>query len=109
MDYRSKLMAGRIATELAMALRYCLRMMGVPIDGPTDVYCDNKGLVITAQRPESTLKKKHNAVNWHRIREAIAMKMARVAKESSETNLADGLTKLLSTLKRRNIFSSILF
>ena len=47
-------------------------MMGVPIEEATKVYCDNESVVNTTTRPESTLKKKHNAINYHRCREAIA-------------------------------------
>ena len=39
-------------------------------------------------RPESTLKKKHQAVAYHCTREAQAAGTARIAKEDGETNLA---------------------
>jgi hypothetical protein len=44
-------------------------MFGVPIEGPTNVYCDNEAVVSNTTRPESTLKKKHNAIAYHRVRE----------------------------------------
>jgi len=62
----------RQAIDLIEGLRYKLRMMGVPIDGGTKVYCDNDSVVKSTTRPESTLKKKHNAINYHRTREAQA-------------------------------------
>ena len=46
----------RIAVELIESLRYKLRMFGIPIDGPTNVYCDNKAITKNAIYPESTLK-----------------------------------------------------
>ena len=46
-------------------------------------------------KPESTLKKKHNVIAYHRVREAQAAGVIRIAKEDSETNLADVLTKSL--------------
>ena len=55
-----------------MALRYKLRMFGVPVDGPADVYGDNAGVVKNASVPESMLSKKHNAINYHAVREAVA-------------------------------------
>ena len=70
--------------------------MGVPLDGPANVFCDNNAVVINSTRPESTLSKKHNAVAYHHVREAAAMGMIRMAKEGTETNLADCLTKPLS-------------
>ncbi len=46
--------------------------------------------------PESMLKKKHAAINYHRAREAIAAGTIRVAKEDTATNIADLLTKCLA-------------
>lgn len=44
---------------------------------------------------ESPLKKKHNAVAYHKAREAIAADIIALAKEDGSTNMADILTKLL--------------
>jgi hypothetical protein len=67
-------------------------MFGVPIDGPTNIFCDNRGVVRNASIPESTLMKKHNAINYHAVREAAAAGILRVGKEDGETNAADLLT-----------------
>jgi hypothetical protein len=32
----------RIATEMIEGLRYKLWMFGISVDGPADVFCDNK-------------------------------------------------------------------
>ena len=85
----------RIAVEMIEGLRYKLRMMGVDIEGPCSVFCDNNAVVLNSTVPESMLKKKHAAVNYHRVREAIAAGVIRVAKEDTATNVADMLTKLL--------------
>ena len=45
--------------------------------GPANFFCDNQSLVLTAQQPESTQKKKHNAVKFHCNKEAIAMGIGR--------------------------------
>jgi hypothetical protein len=47
-------------------------MFGVPIDGLANVFCDNRGVVKNASIPESTLMKKHNAINYHAVQEAVA-------------------------------------
>jgi hypothetical protein len=47
-------------------------------------------------RPDSTIKKKHHAIAYHNVREAVANGIIRVAWESSKSNLADMLTKPLS-------------
>ena len=59
--------------------------------------------------PESTLMKKHNAINYHAVREAAAAGILRVGKEDGETNLADLLTKVLNGEKRWNICWNIMW
>ena len=75
-------------------------MFGVPIDGPANVFCDNQGVVKNSSLPESTLMKKHNAINYHVVREAAAAGILRVGKEDGTTNLADLLTKVIVGQKR---------
>jgi hypothetical protein len=100
--------AARIAVELVEGLRYKLRMFGVPIDGPTNMYIDNKSVVNNSTHPESALKKKHNAIAYHRVHEAVAAGTIRIAYERSETNLADILTKLLPGPKLKELCQRIL-
>ena len=52
--FGSEFVALRICKELVGVLCYKLRMFGVPLDGPTDVFCDNRGVVMNAIKPEST-------------------------------------------------------
>jgi hypothetical protein len=78
-------------------------MFGVPIDGPTNVFCDNRGVVRNASIPESTLMKKHNSINYHAVPEAAAAGILRVGKEDGDTNAADLLTKSISGQKRWDI------
>jgi hypothetical protein len=99
----------KIAVELIEGLRYKLRMMGVEVDGPTNVFCDNDSVVKNATRPESTLKKKHNAIAYHRTREAQAAGIIRIAKEDGKTNLADLFTKLLPGPRLRVLAGAILW
>ena len=87
--------AMRTAVEHSDTLRYKLRMFGIPIEGPTNVFCDNEAVFKNTTIPESTLKKKHNSICYHRCREAVAAKVMRVAKEDMLTNLADLFTKPL--------------
>jgi hypothetical protein len=63
--FGSEFVAMRVATELIEGLRYKLRMFGIPIDGPTDVLCDNQSVVTNSSVPESTLSKKHNSICYH--------------------------------------------
>jgi hypothetical protein len=47
-------------------------MFGVSIHGPANVFCDNHGVVKNASIPEWMLMKKHDAINYHAVREAVA-------------------------------------
>jgi hypothetical protein len=63
--FGSEFQAVKNAVELIEALRYKLRMFGVPIDGPTTIFCDNEAVYKNASLPESTLKKKHHSSAYH--------------------------------------------
>jgi hypothetical protein len=84
-------------------------MFGVPIDGPTNIFCDNKSVVTNCSVPESTLKKKHNAIAYHRVREAVAAGTLRIANVQSKSNNADILTKPLPGPDLRALVSNILW
>jgi hypothetical protein len=60
--FGSDFVALRMAVDMIEGLRYKLRMMGIPLDGSTSVFCDNEGVVKNTTAPESPLKKKHVAI-----------------------------------------------
>ncbi|KAL7577136.1 hypothetical protein ACA910_019738 [Epithemia clementina (nom. ined.)] len=93
--FGSEFVAMKTAIEMVEAFHYKLRMMGIPIDGKTNIFCDNKLVFKNATQLESTLKKKHNAIAYHCTHEVQAAGIVRIAWEEGETNLADILTKLL--------------
>jgi hypothetical protein len=106
--YGSEMLAMRISIEMIEGLRYKLRMFGVGIDGPCNVFCDNNGVVLNMINPDSKLTKKHAAINYHRVREAIAAKTIRVSKEDTKTNLADCCTKLPDGITLKDLMYRIL-
>ena len=106
--YGSELVALRIARDMISALRIKLKCFGIPIDGPANVHCDNNGVVQNMSIPESTLLKKHNAVNFHIVRESVAARILRVGKEDTETNIADVFTKLLPYSRKQQLLRGIL-
>ena len=108
-SYGSELVAARIAVELIQELRYKLRMLGVPVDGPTTMYGDNMSVVLNTTVPSSQLKKKHNAIAYHRVREAIAAKMVLLHHIPSTENIADILTKPLPVNTFQRLTTPILF
>lgn len=107
--FGSEFVAAKIGVEMIIALRYKLRMMGIPLDGPTYFLCDNQSLFKNVSKPESTLKKKHNAVAYHLVREAQAAGIIRMAWEPGETNLSDILTKPMMGARLRFLSRAILW
>jgi len=95
--YGSELVAARIAVEQIMDLRYTLRMLGIPVQGKSWLFCDNMSVVISSTIPKSTIKKRHNALAYHRTREAVAAGIVRIHHIRSEENPADILTKFRSS------------
>ena len=93
--YGSEFVAARQATEQIMDLRYTLRMMGVPLDGPSWMFGDNKGVVQSSTIPHSQLSKRWCALSYHRVREAIASGFLHFLHLEGKQNCADILTKLL--------------
>lgn len=107
-SFGSEFVALRIATEMIEALRYKICMFGVPINGPSDVFCDNKSVVTNSSIPSSVLNKKHNSICYLRVCEAQAAGTIRVGWIEGEYNKADLATKTtLSTSRRYGLISSI--
>jgi hypothetical protein len=101
-SFGSEFVALKTAVEANRALRYKLRMMGVPIDGPTYFYCDNMSVVHNTTAPESMLKKKSNSIAYHAVREAVAMGEVLIAYIPTDHNIADTMTKVLPSGERRD-------
>jgi hypothetical protein len=91
--YDSELAASRIATELILEFRDMLRSLGVELDGPELILGDNMSVVLNTTVASSVLKKKHNAIAYHRVREAFLVRMMRFAYIKSEENVSDVLTE----------------
>ncbi len=93
--FGSEYIALKTAVDLIEALRYELRMFGTPIDDSTIVFCDNKAVVLNSTHSESTIKRKHVSIAYHRCREAQAAGYIRIGSIRGMDNVADLLTKLL--------------
>jgi hypothetical protein len=84
-------------------------MFGVPIEGPTNVFCDNKAVFRNTPLPESTLKKKHHSIAYHRCWEAVVAGPVGVAREGTKTNLSNLFTKLLPQPRREELLDKFTF
>mmetsp|Transcript_2008 Transcript_2008/g.2742 ORF Transcript_2008/g.2742 Transcript_2008/m.2742 type:complete len:146 (-) Transcript_2008:371-808(-) len=85
--YGSEVVAGRVAVDAAVELRYNLRMLGVPVKGRTVLFGDNKSMVTNTSLPRSILKKRVQANNYHRVHEAVAAGMVSIVHVDTEFNL----------------------
>ena len=103
------MVAGRIATELVMEYRYKMRMLGVLLSGPTYLLGDNMSMILSATILSCTLKKNHNAIAYHRVREAVAAGIVQIAHVTSKDNFADILTKPLAAPEHFNLILPTLF
>ena len=90
--------------EVSRGLRYKLRMMGVPIEGPTHMYGDYMSTIHNTEHPESQLKKRSNSICYHDVRETVAMG------ELLTGHPADILTKVVGdAIKRKNLVQMYLY
>ena len=72
-----------------------MRMFGVPIDGSTEIFCENEAVYKNASKPKYQLRKKYYCISYHISRKAVASGSCRISKEDTETNLSDLFTKVL--------------
>ena len=107
--YGSEFMAARQAIEQIIDMRYMLRMLGIPIDGPSWLFGDNKSVVTSSTIPHSTLGKRWNALSYHRCREAVAAGIVRFHYIPTDENPSDILTKALPHFKARVHVEPLLF
>jgi Reverse transcriptase (RNA-dependent DNA polymerase) len=107
--FGSEFMAAKAAVELIKGMRYKLRMLGIPLDGPAQLKMDNMSVVLNTSAPESTLKKKSNARAYHFVRECVAANIVEISFETSKTNKGDILTKPHTGPERQRLISSILY
>jgi hypothetical protein len=70
--YGSEFVAARHATEQILDHRITLRYLGVPICGHTYMFGDNESVVGSGSKIDTKLHKRHTALSFHRVREAIA-------------------------------------
>ena len=73
------------------------------------MYCDNEVVCKNISIPSSVLNKKMNCISYHYCREAVADGTCRIAKEDTETHLADLFTKVLPNVKREDLLDRFMY
>ena len=107
-SFGSEFAAMKQGVEVCEGLRYKLRMMGIPLDGPAQVKADNMSVVRNSSVPESMLKKKSNSIAYHYVREKAAAGAIAVSYEPTKTNLGDMFTKTQPGVTRKFLVSRVL-
>jgi hypothetical protein len=107
--FGSEFIALKTAIDQIDALRYKLRMFGIPIDSPTKILCDNESAWRNSTHSDSTLRRKHTAIAYHRCREAEAAGNVQIAKIGGDENPADLLTKLVPGHKMRALLCRLYY
>ena len=69
--FGAELIAAHTCLETVEGLQFKLCMFGIPVEGPTNVMCDNNSVVNNSQGPESILSKKHLSICYHCACEAV--------------------------------------
>jgi hypothetical protein len=69
----------------------------------------NQSIVANATLPSSSLKKKHNSIAYHQVREAVAAKVIAIAHVRGTNNIADIVTKALSAAVVWYLLSNLLY
>jgi hypothetical protein len=104
--FSSEFIALKTCIEAITALRYKLRMFGIPIAdedeiNPAHIFCDNETVTKNSTLVESTLNKKHSSVRWN-----VAAGIASIAWIPSGENLSDPFTKILNDTARDYLFGN---
>ena len=105
----SELVAARIAIDLIIEMCHNLRSSGVPVDGPALLLGDNQSVVLNTTVPSLVFKKKHNAVAFHWICEAITARICHFVHTPSHGNHADVTTKTLCKADFQCLSHKVLF
>jgi hypothetical protein len=91
--YGSEFVAARTCVEQIIDLRLTLRYLGVNIRERSVMFGDNESVVKSSTTPHGKLHKRHTALSFHRVREAVASKMVAFHFLKGSENPADFLSK----------------
>mgnify|MGYP000615415131 FL=1 len=86
-----------------------LRYLGVPINQKTYMFGDNKTVVDSSITPHAKLHKRHTALSFHRVREAIASKIIIFEHINGHLNPADIVSKHWGYQQVKTMLKTLLF
>jgi hypothetical protein len=104
-SFGSEFIAIKQCCEYLRDLRYKLRMMGIPVVGPSYIQGDNRYVLANTTIPDSTLKKKSQSIAYHLVQGGASRDEWRTAYVNTHDNDADLLTKQLPFGEKRKGFA----
>ena len=102
--FGAEFIAMKQCCEYLHSLRYKLRMMGIPCEGPVCVYGDNQSVPANTTSPDSTLKKKSQSIAHHFVHEGAACDKWRTTCVSMHDDESVLLAKVLPNGGKRRRF-----
>ena len=88
-------------------LKYKLRMMGIPISGPSYIYGDSMPMLHDTFKPESVIRKKIISVCFHTVCESVAMSKSLAGHIPNKKNVADPMTNVIYGQRQKYLVSNI--
>lgn len=107
--YGAEFASARTCVEQLVDLRNTLRYLGVPLRETSFMFGDNESVVNSSIQPHAKLHKRHNALSFHRVREAIASRKYAFVHIAGENNPADIVSKHWSYDQVWHMIKSIMF
>ena len=107
--YGSEFIAAHTCIDQVIDIHTTLHYLGVPFHEKHYVFGDNESVIDSSTIPHSKLHKRHNALSFHHIRKAVAMKIVGIHHLSGEYNPADILSKYWTYQKLWCILQPLLF
>jgi hypothetical protein len=91
--FGSKFIAVRTTIDQIIDLRTTLCYFGIPIQEKSYIFRDNKTVLDALLTPHAKVHKRHNALSFHHVREAVASKYVTIFHRPGEYNPANILSK----------------
>ena len=102
-------MAARTCVEQIIDLRTTLRYLGVPVNEKSYMFGDNESVVNSSKNLYSKLTKRHNALSYHRVCEAIASGYVKFSYIPGKLNPADILSKYWSYSNVKDLLLTVFY
>jgi hypothetical protein len=91
--FGSEFITARTTIHQIIDLRMTLRYLSIPIREKSYIFRDNKTVIDASSTPHAKLHKRHNALSFHHVQEAVASKYVTIFHLPGKYNPADILSK----------------